>query len=1324
MGATKWTEEQQMAIDTRGCNLLVAAAAGSGKTAVLVQRIIKIITSEQKPVDIDKLLIVTFTNAAAAEMRERIGEAISKALDANPESKLLQRQMTLLNKASITTIHSFCLEVIKSNFHHIDLDPNFRIADETEGILLKQEAINELFERKYEYKEVKNLVINYDDEELEEISREEFLNLVECYGGSKDDIPLQEIVLSLYEFVMSGPWPKKWLEEVSEVFNVGEDFDFGSSKWGIVLKNNLKLDLSAYEKMLRNAVDIIKASIGLEPYLINFEEELEAVRELLKKCERASFEELYEAFLNIEFGRLKSCKKDADKDAQEKVKKIRDEVKDKINSIKKEIFNSSTQEIKKYLQELYPVMKALTNLVLEFEKAYNEKKKERGILDFNDLEHLCLKILITQKDGKNGPSETALEIRERFEEILIDEYQDSNKVQEEILTVISRKYGENPNVFMVGDVKQSIYRFRQAEPGLFLQKYMSYSDIPGEKNRKITLFKNFRSRKEVIDSVNYIFKKIMSENIGEIEYTDREALNLGASYKEYDKPDGVIGGAVELHIIEKGENKENEAFEIDEDKIDEINILEEEEELDGIELEARMVAKRIKELMSQKDEQSFKVFEKNINDYRDVQYRDIVILLRATSKWAPIFMKELERANIPVYADTNSGYFDTIEIQTILSLLQIIDNPMQDIPILAVLRSPIFSFTPEELIDIRINNKELTFFEIMEKLIEDKELLNENEEESSTKLTINSKWYEEESKEIAFDKQEKDGSYVSDDLLIKIKNFMKQFHKWRKKSIHMPIDELIWYLYIDTGYYAYAGAMPSGVQRQANLKILFQRAKQYEKTSYKGLFNFINFIYKLKTSNGDMGSAKILGENDNVVRIMSIHKSKGLEFPVVILAGTGKKFNLMDMNRTILFHQELGLGPNYVDPKRRITYQTILKQAIKKKIKLESLSEEMRVLYVAFTRAKEKLIITGSVGNIKALALKWGSSMEMKAEAEAKADSDTKIPENEIIKGRNFLDWIGLSLIRHKNGSALRELGEIFYDSFSEDSSRWEIKFWNKYSILENKSDNNTIAEGEENDDIDQNFKLNFIEKEESIKETPYKKEINERLDWQYKYKLASILPANLSVTEIKRQAEAEFMEDELATNMYGVPNLIKKPMFLEETKGLTAAERGTALHSVLQHLNLNNVFSRQGIEDQMAEMVYNEIITEEQRKAVNINKIITFFKSELGIRMLKAKKLRREMLFHIELKSTDIYKELPKDIYANDTIMLQGAIDCYFEEDEDIILVDYKTDYVTDENFDIIKERYRMQIEYYAEALRRITKKKVKERYVYLFSNGKIIKY
>lgn len=1311
MGDTKWTKEQQAAIDTRGCNLLVAAAAGSGKTAVLVERIIKIITNAERPIDIDRLLIVTFTNAAAAEMRERIGAAISEALDKNPDNKKLQMQLTLLNKASITTIHSFCLDVIRNNFHYIDIDPNFRIADATECTLLKQETILELFEEKYEFKHCDDI----ESENRAKRERELFLALVECYGGSKEDTHLQNIVLNIYEFVMSGPWPYKWLRDMSEEFNVNDDFDFGKSKWGKVLTENVKIELVGFKDRMEDALEIINASEGLEAYVSNFQEEKDSIEELISFCD-SSWNELYEGIRNINFNKLKSCRKNVDKELQERVKKIRDDVKSSIKSMQEDIFSSSPEQIIGNLKELYPLMSCLSSLVKDFNEKYSEKKRDRNLLDFNDLEHFCLEILSARDDNGNIiPSEAANELKKKYEEILIDEYQDSNNVQEVLLNMVSRKDLGTPNVFMVGDVKQSIYRFRHAEPGLFLEKYMSYSENQDDKNRKITLFKNFRSREEVINAVNFVFRQIMSVNIGELDYDENEALNLGAEYKP--SGDKEVGGPVEIHIIEKSKKNSAENLEkIEEETQENLDVSEDEEELNNIQIEARVVGKRIKELMSNEEDRGFKVYDKSTKGYRPVQYRDIVILLRATARWAPVFMEELNNIGIPVYADTGTGYFEAIEIQTMMSLMQIIDNPIQDIPLLAVLRSPIFSFTAEELLTIRLIDKEVPFYEVLKKLSEAAENITEKDSDDIGKLQINKLWYEEASEELSVDGvEDKDDSEHQERIRTagKALSFLKKLNKWREASVHMPIDELIWYLYSETGYYAYTGAMPGGIQRQANLRILFQRARQFEKTSYKGLFNFITFINRLRTNNGDMGSAKILGENENVVRIMSIHKSKGLEFPVVIVSAGGKNFNFMDVNRSILFHDKLGFGPDYVDFKRRISYPTILKQAIKKKIKLESLSEEMRVLYVAFTRAKEKLIITGAVNNVSKMASKW---------CYASKGEDVKVPEHEVLRSKNFLDWIGSAIIRHEDGEILRNMGPGC--STITDNSKFEIRLWKKEDVIVTQENNLLPSESKIQDKEaiikgEKEFEL----KAKSIGDSKYKGEVMRRLGYEYPYKLSSYIPANLSVTELKRQAEAELVSEESA-NLFKVPQLIKKPQFLEETKGLSSAEKGTIMHSVMQHLIFAKDLTEEKISAQINAMIERELLTKEQAETVNVHRIYKFFNTSLGIRMLNSENVQREVLFRIKLKSTDVYKELSRDIYGGDSILLQGAIDCYFEEEDGLVLIDYKTDYVTSENIEEIKEKYKTQLEYYTQALIRVTGKKVKEKYIYLFGNGQIINY
>lgn len=1216
---TKWTEEQKKAIETRNSNLLVAAAAGSGKTAVLVERIIRIITDPKNPVDIDKLLVVTFTNAAASEMRERIGNAISERLDMNPDSKVLRRQLTLLGKSSIMTIHAFCLGVIRRNFYMIGLDPDFRIADSTETVLLKQDTILNLFEKKFEE------------------GNDDFLSLVESFGGVKDDRKLQDIVLSLYDFVMSGPFPKKWLKKASDAFNMhqntenSEDFDFSKKEWGKIIIESMRIELQGILKALYGSLEESESTEGLENYAVTFKEDIQNLKELIESLD-GSFDDIYKKVNSIEFGKLKSAKRGTPKEITDKVKLPRDMFKDKIKKLKEDIFFEDPKKASRDMEDMHARVSSLCSLVMEFDYMYSSVKRDRGILDFNDLEHMSLDILTVEDEkGNITPSKAAEEYKNYYYEVLVDEYQDSNAVQEVIINMVSRRNEKNPNVFMVGDVKQSIYRFRQAEPELFMEKYDSYSGEEGAKNRKILLYKNFRSRREIIDAVNSVFKSIMSKNIGEINYDKDEALNPGAEYPLCEIEGCKAGGPVEIDIIEKSKK------EAADDEYEDIN---------SIQLEARFVGKKIKDIVSKYGE-TFMVYDRDKKEYRNVQYNDIVILLRATLNWSSVFMEELTKMDIPVFTDAGGGYFDTLEVETIMSLLQIIDNPMQDIPLLAVLRSPIFGFTPENLIDIRSADNNVSFYEA---------------------LKI---FYENTSSD--------DNGDYNLDIRGRIKSFMDDLSRWREKSIHLPVDELIWYLYYDTGYYGYAAAMPGGVQRQANLRILFERAKQYEKTSLKGLFNFINFVDKLRKSSTDMESAKIIGENEDVVRIMSIHKSKGLEFPVVFLSGCGKKFNTQDTKGSILFHKKLGIGPDFVDNEKRIYYPTIIKQAIKSKINLENLSEEMRVLYVAFTRAKEKLIITGSVNDVSSSNDRWEKVSAMK-------DKNGKIPEYEVLKSQNYLDWICPAAECNKD--------------------KFKINFVGFRDIAENAN------KSEENKDY--GFEVN--EEDADI----FKTEIDRRLSYEYPYILASKLPAKVSVTELKRVFN-ELREDEYTKNIYKKMNA-KKPEFLKETRGLSGAEKGTIMHSVMQHIILKDDMSINYINEEISMMVEKEILTKEQADSVNRQKIAEFFESSIGKRMLYARnKLKREQGFYIYIGSSEIYPELSKN-YDDEKIILQGIIDCYFEEDDGIVLIDYKTDRIGRDE-DEIRKKYEIQLKYYKRAIERITDKKVKESYIYLFSTGDTLK-
>ena len=1259
---TKWTDEQLLAIETRGKNLLVAAAAGSGKTAVLVERIIKIITDDNNPVDIDKLLVVTFTNAAASEMRERIGDAISKKLEEMPDSKMLQRQLALLNKSNITTIHSFCLDIIKNNFHLIDLDPGFRIGDETECTLIKQDVLIELFEDKYDKED------------------EDFLNLIEAYCTNRDDERLKEIVLKLYNFSMSGPWPSVWLREKAQEFNINSLDELEKASWYKVLKESLYLDLNNAKNGLDEAIKICEEDSDLAPYLLTLKPELNGIENAINSL-NLDLEQIYKAVKDIEFAyRIKTVKKGiGDELDKKKVKSLRDDVKKKINQIKGGVFSISLDETLNGIKNMYPIIKSLTELVIEFSDRYVKKKMERVILDFNDLEHLCLKILTcNDENGEVYASSVAQKFREKFEEVLVDEYQDSNNVQETIISMISRKDLDNPNVFMVGDVKQSIYRFRQAKPELFLEKYNSYSEEDNKKNRKIMLYKNFRSREEVIKGVNFIFKSLMSKTVGELDYTDKEALNLGASYDEINK-DNVyfqdnefidldkieVSGALELHILDKSSDFEDGKNEInDEDDKENDN----EEDLSAVAIEARIIAKRIKELINPSDGKCFMVFDKNLNRYRKITYKDIVILLRSTKNWADTIVEELSFGGIPVYADINTGYFQTIEIRTIMSLLHIIDNPMQDIYTIASMRSPIFAFTSEELADIRILNRDNYFYLNVKDIAED-----------------------------VYDER------INKSLKDKCVYFIEKIGSWREKSLYMPIDEFLWYLYSDTSYYGYVGAMVNGIQRQANLRILFQRAKQYEQTSFKGLFNFINFINKLRKSSGDLGTAKILGENEDVVRIMSIHKSKGLEFPVVFLSGCGKQFNLRDINDSLLFHEELGIGADCIDIKKRIRYTTLQKYAIKKKFELETLSEEMRILYVALTRAKEKLIITGSSYNLQ---------KDIDACYKAGVKGFNKVIPSELLKQKSYLKWIMTALIKHKDGDILRQ-GKNEFVEISDDLSSWKINF-------HKKSDFGT-----------ENVEDSIEKKNISILSLNYSnfevdEEIRKRLEFRYKYRDVCSVPSNISVSDIKK-AEEEIFEPQ-AENLFSEEKNRKKPRFIMEEKGLSKAEKGTAMHFVMQKLDLNKVNLLNEIKEQIKNMFEKGLITKDEEESINIFKIQKFFKSNLGQRLLKAykenKQVFRELPFITEIPVKRIEKDLIDKIFNNEKLRLQGIIDCFFEEDDGIVLLDYKTDYVENGKEKEILDKYRVQIDLYTETLERVIGKKVKERYLYLFGIDKEVKY
>ena len=770
----KWTEEQKQAIYEKGSNILVAAAAGSGKTAVLVERIINKIINEN--IDIDKLLVVTFTNAAASEMRERVLDAIYKKIDENPEDERLQRQVTLLNKASICTIDSFCLDVVRNNFFEIDISQNFRIGDTTEIEILKQDVLEDLFEEKYEAED------------------KDFEKLINTYTSYKDDTPLKELILKIYTYIQSNPFPEKWLHEKIEMFNLSEklDQDFAKTIWG-------KLLLKQVDEILQEGIIKLEAEKSnlaqydeLQKYFLIINDDIEQLEML--KSNLDSWDKAYTIASSIKF-KTWSADKKITLEAKDIAKVTRDLVKESLKKVLNKILIFDSKEANEDINDMYEVLTKLEKIIIEFGEKFAKRKKDKNVVDFSDVEHFALKILLKEEKGEVKPSEIAKKYQEKFEEIAIDEYQDSNLVQEYILTSISR----GNNIFMVGDVKQSIYKFRQARPDLFLGKYKTYKTKyykTENDDLKIQLFRNFRSRREVLDFSNMIFASIMTEELGELNYTIEEYLNLGASYEDTNQD---LRAEIDILNVD-----EIAAEDIESDSANsETDDLEEKERIENIELEAKFVAKRIQQLISNK----FQVYDAKKKEKRDIKYKDIVVLLRSTKEPAPIFEKEILNLGMPVFSDSSSEYLESIEIQTIMSLLKIIDNPMQEIPLVAVMRSMIGGFTDNELVEIRLSDKYDNFYNTILKAKKD----------------------------------------VNTNLRKKIEMFLENLEKWRKEQEYLSLDELIWKIYNDTGYYNYVGLMTNGELRQANLKMLFERAKQCETISFKGLFNFINYINKIKT---------------------------------------------------------------------------------------------------------------------------------------------------------------------------------------------------------------------------------------------------------------------------------------------------------------------------------------------------------------------------------------------------------------------------------------------------------------------------------------------
>lgn len=1244
----KWTPAQKSAIDTRDCNVLVSAAAGSGKTAVLVERIISMITDPDKNIDIDRLVVVTFTKAAAAQMKDKIRKALDSMLDENPGDVNLLRQITLLNNAQITTIDSFCLWIIRNHFPEVNLDPGFRIMDEGEKKLIENDVLEDVLEEFYAEAD------------------EEFFNLVDAFGMGRDDSGLVSIIDKIYRFSRSNPWIDEWFDECMLVYD-DETYDNPAIK---ELYDSIKNALLDYRDKYNRLVDICSEPAGPAAYTGALQSDLLGINEMINSQD---FGELGRKVRTFSFEAL-SRKKDAgaDPDIKEYIKGQRKLFKDYIGRLNDKIFLKDDEGIFADMQGAGIQIRTLLKVAKVYAKRVSEVKREKGIIDFNDMEHLALSILVKKEAGKLVYTETADKLANRFEEILIDEYQDSNQLQEVILNAVSktRLSGENNNIYMVGDVKQSIYKFRLACPELFIEKYDTYSET-GD-NVRIELQKNFRSRENVLECANDVFSHIMNKNFSGIGYDESVRLNAGFPYPEY-----------------SGNNYGDDA-----NKSTDVILIssENEEEATTRELEADRLAKLIEGIVSS----GVNVYDADENIYRPAEYRDIVILTRSVTGWADTFADALMDRGIPAYTDSSTGYFRVREIQVILSMLTIVDNPVQEISLAAAMMSYFGGFTAAELGMVRKLGREHA----------DKNTHNNLYEHLKVTAGLGE----------AGKMQEPDVKQLSGKCAL----FLAKLTEYRDKSSVESLYDLCWEIIYDSGYYDYVGTMPAGAQRQANLNVLLERAAEYGKSSYSGLFNFLRYIERLKKFDEDFAEGAASLDNENLVRIMSIHKSKGLEFPIVILAGAHKSINFMDATAPVLVDQNLGIAVDYVDLERRTKTPTIIKGAMARRIVRESISEEERLLYVAMTRAREKLIITGVVKDADKTLDKYRESAK-----QLEADGMLSFADSENIK--NYLDMIMPVCLM--DSDKLKGSFKVMVDD-GEDS-------W---------------TDADESDELAGAANVVRIgELADEIKEAVSDKNLTARAEASVSYPLLEELPEyvpddnaagrmKLTVSQLKAM-QADDDSEENAYMDESVKEALKKeacdqqmstdsdnqdeqtgseamvepsnsiiPKFIsgKETK-LAANERGSAYHRVMECLDYSVSVNLEGVKADIERMLETGKMNELQVKSVNPWDINTFVQSDTGRRVANAMNngsVRREQPFVFEYEGQ----------------LIQGIIDLYFEEDGELVLVDYKTDRVMKDEAgekELVK-RYAIQLDYYAKALTQLTGKKVKEKIIYSFALGK----
>ncbi len=1202
-----FTPKQQEVIDLRNSNVLVSAAAGSGKTAVLVERIVNMVCDEQKPVDIDRLLVVTFTNAAAAEMRERIAAGIAGRLSLHPESEHLQRQSTLLYNAQITTIDSFCLFLVRNHFHEIGLDPAFRIADEGELKLLSRDVLQGMLEERFAREE------------------EEFSYLVEVLCPNGREEALEKIILDLARQADSNPWPEQWLMERKQDYACENTENLADSAVGKWLFHYIEGMLAGCSDQYARALRCCEEPDG--PYL--YGELIAQEKERIDRLEMVQdTETLLDRIRGVreQFGRLPSKKDDSiNPMKREEVKEIRDQVKKVLDDLLERFLSVPAGEEEGRNAACHRAIVTLIDVTLDYYRCFQAAKQDKKVVDFSDLEHYALRILT---DPAGNPTATAREYRKHFVEILIDEYQDSNLVQEYLLAAVSGEQDGVYNRFMVGDVKQSIYKFRLARPELFLEKYETYSADDGP-HRRIDLARNFRSREQVVDTVNAVFERIMSRENGKLVYDERARLYRGADY-----PEGS-GYESELVLLDKASSEDSRGTKA---------------------CEALQVAHRIQELMH-----SLKVTDKETKQLRPLRYSDCVILLRSTKDWDEVFKEVLEKEGIPAHITSKTGYFAAPEVQQLLQLLRVLDNPRQDIALFGVMKSIYGGFSEEEIAAIRSNHPQGTLYEALQ----------------------------------AYPLSLRESSDQEKMLADKTQTFVQRIEHYRDLTVYLPIRELLGYLVEDVDYLNYVTALPAGGKRRANVEMLFTRASDFEKTSYFGLFHFVRYMEQLEAYEVDYGEADTLDENADVVRIMSIHKSKGLEFPVVFVSGLGKKFNMMDANSAFVIDSDLGIGMDCIDPLRRLKTRTRRKNAIVRKMQEDNRSEELRILYVALTRPKEKLILTGT---LKDAAKLWE---------------------------------------RAREGAC----GRLSYAQFMQSGSYLDFLL----PILGDTPVRVTVLDGETANLLETMLQIDRAERLEKLSSAAIYADhktaqiIKSRFNTSYSHEQLEGLYTKTTVSELKIAAMAE--KDEEAFHTFEEQEIVPYiPAFRRTEEKISGTVRGNAYHRAMELLDFARIFEpfaticpktyeeytqmlgradegdvtlRDRLEKFLADEVASLRLAREYREALKISKLLNFLHHPLAWRMWAAGErgeLYREQPFVLQIPARRLNDRFPSD----ENVLIQGIIDVFFIEDGEIVLLDYKTDVI--KTMQDLQNRYAVQLDYYGEALSRIKGLPIKEKKLYSF--------